>query len=128
MLEGLLKQHDVLRGKIPHTGAEQPMELKNMDGQTERFHCKLETILAFTTGAPLPPPCGFTPKPNIQYTQGNFPRANTCGNTLYLPIPTMPDPLPSYEEFCFKMVYGVLNAAGFQRVTHAFLFNIDLLI
>ena len=72
-----------------------------------------ESILAFVTGSPHPPPVGFKPIPSINFDYKKFPRANTCANTLYLPLEK---PLPTYEEFCYRLSYGVANTVGFGHV------------
>ena len=95
-------------------GSTQPLKLKNVEGELESFHCTFETVLSFVTGALRPPPCGFNPQPSLSFHCGQqLPRANTCSSTLYLPLP---DKLPTFEDFSFKMAFGILNSAGFQRV------------
>lgn len=94
--------------------SDQPLELCDKNGMKYMFKCQLETVLCFTTGAPRPPPCGLIPSATICFTHNEeYPMANTCANTLYLPVLK---PLPTYEIFCYNMVFGMLNSAGFQRV------------
>ena len=93
---------------------EQPLKLTNSNGRVESFYFTYETLLTFVTGAPRPPPYGFQPKPSLAfYLNRQLPRANTCANTLYLPLQTE---LPTFEQFSYDMVFGILNSAGFQRV------------
>lgn len=88
------------------------LELEGADG-LEVFHIQYENIIEFSTGASRPPPAGFTSQPTIAFHVDNhFPRANTCTNTLYLPIKK---PLSS-DRFLYSMTYGILNSAGFGRV------------
>ena len=60
------------------------------DGSTDTCHITFERILEFATGASKEPPIGFQPQPSISFQQSSrFPRANTCINTLYLPLEDM---------------------------------------
>ena len=72
----------------------------------------LSDILKFVTGAPAPPLVGFTPTPTIQFhVEYQFPIANTCSNTLYLPLPNVSD-----EEFKYNVLSGIINGVGFGTV------------
>ena len=75
--------------------------------------CKytLEDVLVFVTGAPAKPPLGFMPRPTIKFWNDQFPKANTCTNTLYLPLSKVP-----LDVFKYNMLYGFLNSLGFGRV------------
>ena len=90
------------------------LQLENGNGEIEDFDIAYGTILAFATGVPFPPPSGFVPTPTIAFQDSSpYPRSNTCGNTLYLPVGR---PLLSQDQFAYCMAYGILNAAGFGRV------------
>lgn len=76
------------------------------------MNVSLPDILAFVTGAPSLPPLGFLPQPSIQFhATSAFPKANTCSNTLYLPLQRM-----TYDEFKYKILYGISNSFGFGQV------------
>lgn len=72
---------------------------------------KLSDILAFATGASKIPPTGFSPQPTICFWEDCRPRANTCGNVLFLP--TKANVLAEYEEFQAMMDDGILNSPFF---------------
>ncbi len=76
---------------------------------------QLLPLFFFTfVGAFHPPPCGFISQPTITFhTENQFPKANTCTNTMFLPVGR---PLLSRDQFVYNMAYGILNAAGFGRV------------
>ena len=81
---------------------------------TDVFNTSYETILEFTTGASHPPPAGFIQPPTIAFhVENHYPKANTCFNTLYLPVKR---PLTSCDTFIYSMVYGILNSARFGHV------------
>ena len=74
---------------------------------------ELETLLVFATGADTIPALGFDPQPTITFGHdvevtdftAAYPVANTCTNTLRLPV------LPSYDEFyhnCYSAIHAVL--------------------
>lgn len=72
----------------------------------------LSDILKFVTGSPAVPPLGFVPTPSIQFQETSiFPMANTCTNTLHLPLPDASD-----DEFKYRVLTGIVNAAGFGKV------------
>ena len=82
------------------------------DGLEQTFTIKLEDILAFVTGAPSEPPMGFHPQPAINFQRTSpYPRASTCSNVLFLPLREM-----DYNEFTYRMCFGILSSAGFGRV------------
>lgn len=76
---------------------------------------KLETILAFATGASAVPPIGFSPQPSIEFLHqehdgenpSKLPIANTCINCLKLPLHT------SYDGFQENMDFALGNTHGF---------------
>ena len=58
-------------------------------GEAAEFVVTCEHILAFSTGAPRQPPMGFDPQPGIMFQSDSpYTKANTCTNTIYLPIST----------------------------------------
>ena len=87
------------------------LQLLNTEQKVEEFHLDFNTILAFCTGASHPPATGFMKKPTIAFNFSSlFPLANTCANTLYLPL------VKSYEAFAYNMAFGILNAVGLGSV------------
>ena len=89
------------------------LELVN-GGEVETFALECKTILEFATGSSRPPAIGFLSPPTISFQNNSpFPRSNTCTNTLYLSVAR---PLPTSDQFIYRMTYGILNAAGFGRV------------
>jgi len=90
------------------------LEVAGADENEENFTITYEMILSFATGAPNPPPIGFMPPLSLGFhNESCFPRANTCSNTLYLPITTLN---PSIEEFTYNIAHGIANSLGFGRV------------
>ena len=81
-------------------------------GDFVTFDISFEDILTFVTGCPNEPPVGFNPVPTIKF-QSNcpYPRANTCSNTIQLPLEHS-----SFESFVYFISYGILNTAGFGTV------------
>ncbi|KAF3856055.1 hypothetical protein F7725_016778 [Dissostichus mawsoni] len=76
-----------------------------IDSQTA---VSLEDVLMFATGLTSLPPSGFEPSPGIEFLDDSpFPMANTCSNTLKLPL------LESYNVFKSKMDFGMQNSPGF---------------
>uniref|UniRef100_A0A1A8NZW8 HECT domain-containing protein n=4 Tax=Nothobranchius TaxID=28779 RepID=A0A1A8NZW8_9TELE len=68
----------------------------------------LEEIFMFATGLPCIPPAGVNPQPRLQFdTSSKFPMANTCANTLKLPL------LDNYNTFKANMNFGIKNSPGF---------------
>ena len=86
-------------------------KLRLDERSNEVFNITLEDILIFTTGVPTEPPLGFTPGLNIRFVDGIYPCANTCINSLLLPLRHS-----SVEEFTCNMAFGILNSAGFGCV------------
>ena len=85
------------------------LKLKNQMGEVEELCIDLKTILIFTTGASYPPPGGFGTQPTIAFQDTSpYPRANTCANTIYLPLIK---PLVSSEEFAYSIAWH----SGFGR-------------
>ena len=111
-----LQSKGFMRGLIVYisTDGNGVVDVISPDGEQTEFHISFEDILAFTTGSPSSPPLGFQPAPSLSFiTTSPYPRANTCSNTLNLP---MLQPLVSFERFGYYMSSGILNAAGFGRV------------
>ena len=81
----------------------------------ELFSLTFEVLLAFATGAPTPPPAGFSPEPTLTFghTESVYPKSNTCSNKLIIPIVK---PFPTTDDFCHFMAYGITNSAEFGRV------------
>lgn len=80
----------------------------------EPFKIQFEDILTFATGAMVPPAIGFTTKPKIVFhEEGPYPCANTCANTLMLPIQK---PMPDAEGYMYNIAFGILNTVGFGRI------------
>ncbi|XP_028254486.1 G2/M phase-specific E3 ubiquitin-protein ligase-like [Parambassis ranga] len=88
------------------------------DAEDQEGTQKLETILAFATGASAVSPIGFSPQPSIEFLHqehdgGNpskLPIANTCINCLKLPLHT------SYDDFQENMDFALGNTHGFGIV------------
>ncbi len=70
----------------------------------------LEDIMIFATGASEPPPLGFDSKPSLKFTIGNYPTANTCGVTLYIPLS-----YTDYNAFKEAMEFAVQNSPCFGQ-------------
>ena len=70
----------------------------------------LADVLMFATGATSMPPMGLDPSPTIEFTECQFPTANTCANQLNLPLFLDND---AFEE---NMFFGLVNGAGFGNV------------
>ncbi|XP_076877235.1 G2/M phase-specific E3 ubiquitin-protein ligase-like [Brachyhypopomus gauderio] len=65
-------------------------------------------VFMFATGLTSLPPAGLDPLPKIEFLDDSpFPMANTCSNTLKLPL------LDSYNEFRTNMDFGIQNSPGF---------------
>lgn len=87
----------------------------------------LSDLLIFVTGLAAPPPLGFAPPLSISFLHdkitpvrkgeakpdeaylSQFPIANTCGNSLQLPLAN------SYKEFKTFMENGILMSPGFGK-------------
>ena len=62
-------------------------------------------VLKIVTGAPSIPLIGFYPEPSIMFHQSSsFLMANTCGNTLHLPLKNVSD-----REFNYNIVSGIVR-------------------
>lgn len=86
------------------------------DKEEADFMIKFEDIVAFATGAPYEPPLGFDPPPVILFqSKSPYPRANTCTNTIYLPMGSEATEL-GLERFMYYLSSGILNTAGFGLV------------
>lgn len=94
------------------TGSSGVLKLMH-DGKEEAFSLSFKMLLAFATGAPCPPPVGYSPQPSLafSYNGNKYPKSNTCSNTIYLPMV-----YTSIDDFCYYMAYGITNAVGFGRV------------
>ena len=91
---------------IQHVDGRGAIEIKQA-----RFELSLGDILIFTTGVPSEPPLGFSPNLTVRFTEGVYPRANTCVNALYLPLCN-----PTFDDFMYNMCFGILNSTGFGRL------------
>ncbi|XP_076850598.1 G2/M phase-specific E3 ubiquitin-protein ligase-like [Brachyhypopomus gauderio] len=68
----------------------------------------VDDVFMFATGLTSLPPAGLDPLPKIEFLDDSpFPMANTCSNTLKLPL------LDSYNEFRTNMDFGIQNSPGF---------------
>lgn len=68
----------------------------------------VEDVFMFATGLTSLPPSGLEPLPTLEFLDDSpFPMANTCANTLKLPL------LDSYNVFQANMDFGIQNAPGF---------------
>ena len=66
----------------------------------------IEEVLVFVTGASRPPPLGFDEPANITFSDDEpFPMANTCANTIRLPVC-----YSEYEEFKRNMDFAIKNS------------------
>lgn len=73
----------------------------------------LGEVLTFATGSDEIPPLGFSPMPQIRFWEDIHPKANTCANTLYLPMSAGSHGEVEFEEFKAKMDEGILNSPSF---------------
>ena len=81
-------------------------------GETLSLKFTIADVLKFVTGAPATPPISFYPQPSIMFHQtSSFPMANTCSNTLHLPLKRVSD-----QEFNYNIVSGIVNSAGFGKI------------
>jgi len=74
----------------------------------------LEDVLTFATGSDCEPAIGFSPQPSVEFLHEDlpsgvvkFPRANTCGVVLCLPI------VGCYDTFVEYMESGIRQAPTF---------------
>ena len=82
-----------------------------VDVKGEKFQVCLDDVMIFTTGVPSEPPLGFPLKPSIKFCDGQFPKANTCINCLFLPIE-----LKTTDDFTYSMCFAILNVGGYGKV------------
>ncbi|XP_034562255.1 uncharacterized protein LOC117828943 isoform X2 [Notolabrus celidotus] len=74
----------------------------------EQGPVSLEELLMFATGLRSLPPAGMTPHPSLSFLEESmYPMANTCSNTIKLPL------LPAYDLFKKNMDFGIQNSPGF---------------
>ncbi|MBN3289473.1 G2E3 ligase, partial [Polypterus senegalus] len=80
-------------------------------GKTSFAKPSLEDILVFSTGVSSIPPIGFHPKPTINFlhNESPYPIAQTCTNSLSIPIHK------TYDKFKYHMNFGILNSTGFGQ-------------
>ncbi|KAI9515842.1 hypothetical protein NQZ68_022198 [Dissostichus eleginoides] len=79
-----------------------------LDCEESQTAVSLEDVLMFATGLTSLPPSGFEPSPGIEFLDDSpFPMANTCSNTLKLPL------LEAYNVFKCQMDFGMQNSPGF---------------
>ncbi|XP_040904285.1 G2/M phase-specific E3 ubiquitin-protein ligase-like [Toxotes jaculatrix] len=79
-----------------------------LDCEENNSTVTLEEIFMFATGLPCVPPAGMDPQPRLQFLPtSKLPMANTCANTLKLPL------LDSYNTFKENMSFGIKNSPGF---------------
>lgn len=76
-----------------------------MDGDAQ---ASLSDVLIFGTGASSPPPLGFESNPELKFIDGDFPKANTCTGTLYIPLDHK-----EYDKFKETMDFAILNSPCF---------------
>ena len=69
----------------------------------------IQEVLIFVTGASRPPPLGFDEPATIKFADEEpFPMANTCSNTIRLPVC-----YSEYEEFKTNMDFAIKNSPCF---------------
>ncbi|KAK1883051.1 G2/M phase-specific E3 ubiquitin-protein ligase [Dissostichus eleginoides] len=74
----------------------------------EQGPVSLEELFMFITGLKTEPPAGMTPHPCVTFSQETiYPMANTCANTITLPL------LGTYTSFKANMDFGIQNSPGF---------------
>ncbi|XP_055004164.1 G2/M phase-specific E3 ubiquitin-protein ligase-like isoform X1 [Boleophthalmus pectinirostris] len=79
-----------------------------LDCEENNTLVSLEELFMFATGVPRVPPAGMDPKPRLEFlASSTFPMANTCANTLKLPL------LDCYSTFKTNMDFGIKNSPGF---------------
>ncbi|XP_065104077.2 uncharacterized protein [Paramisgurnus dabryanus] len=79
-----------------------------LDCEEHQTEVSLENLLMFATGLTSLPPAGITPQPCIVFLDTSpFPMANTCANTLKLPLSE------TYSSFKSHMDFGIQNSPGF---------------
>ncbi|XP_028653741.1 uncharacterized protein LOC114648718 isoform X3 [Erpetoichthys calabaricus] len=85
--------------------------LLDIEGKTSFAEPSLEDILMFSTGVSSIPPIGFHPKPTVNFlhNESPYPIAQTCTNSLSIPIHK------TYDKFKYHMNFGILNSPGFGQ-------------
>ncbi|XP_073711562.1 G2/M phase-specific E3 ubiquitin-protein ligase-like [Misgurnus anguillicaudatus] len=79
-----------------------------LDCEEGQAAVSVEDVLMFATGLSSLPPSGLEPLPQIEFLDHSvFPMANTCANSLKLPL------LDSYTLFKSQMDFGIQNSPGF---------------
>ncbi|XP_037309090.2 G2/M phase-specific E3 ubiquitin-protein ligase-like isoform X2 [Pungitius pungitius] len=79
-----------------------------LDCEESQSEVTLEEVFMFATGVPCIPPAGMEPQPRLHFlASSTLPMANTCANTLMLPL------LNNYSTFKEKMTFGIKNSPGF---------------
>lgn len=79
-----------------------------LDCEERQAAVTLEEVLMFATGLDSLPPSGFEPSPRIEFLSDSpFPKANTCINTIKLPLSS------TYDVFKSQMDFGIQNSPGF---------------
>ncbi|XP_033994345.1 G2/M phase-specific E3 ubiquitin-protein ligase-like [Trematomus bernacchii] len=74
----------------------------------EQGPVSLEELFMFITVLKTEPPAGMTPHPCVTFSQETiYPMANTCANTITLPL------LGTYASFKANMDFGIQNSPGF---------------
>ena len=88
------------------------MKQGRVETSYEEFKLSLEDILIFCTGCSAVPPMGFEINPEIKFQNSSpMPTANTCSLTLSLPLGSK-----DYDDFRYKMAFGISNAIEFGHV------------
>ncbi|XP_048101449.1 G2/M phase-specific E3 ubiquitin-protein ligase-like [Alosa alosa] len=78
-----------------------------LDCEEKGSVCLME-LMMFGTGLTAIPPGRMFPRPSITFTScSRYPLANTCGNTITIPL------LANYTLFKENMDFGVQNSPGF---------------
>uniref|UniRef100_A0AAV2KR46 HECT domain-containing protein n=1 Tax=Knipowitschia caucasica TaxID=637954 RepID=A0AAV2KR46_KNICA len=84
-----------------------------LDCEEQDSSVSLEELFMFATGVPCVPPAGIDLTPRLEFlTSSKFPMANTCSNTLKLPL------LHCYSAFKTNMNFGIKNSPGFGCHCH----------
>ncbi|XP_032367007.1 G2/M phase-specific E3 ubiquitin-protein ligase-like [Etheostoma spectabile] len=79
-----------------------------LDCEEGQAAVSVEDVLMFATGLSSLPPSGLEPPPQIEFLDDSaFPMANTCSNSLRLPL------LDSFTLFKSQMDFGIQNSPGF---------------
>ncbi|XP_038130567.1 G2/M phase-specific E3 ubiquitin-protein ligase-like [Cyprinodon tularosa] len=79
-----------------------------LDCEEGQAAVSVEDVLMFATGLTSLPPSGLDPLPKLHFLDDSrFPMANTCLNTLKLPL------IDSYPVFKTQMDFGIQNSPGF---------------